>query len=179
MKISVISWVVLCLLLFAGLGLCQEALPAAGKTTLKLVSGDTMTGTVGSVRDGSVSLVTEFGTVRVPVAKLSEETKAKLGITGNVDVESLKTRIRELEDLVTRLREENASLRQAAAAKPAALPAAATGGSGIRPAPPAADGGGYKLSSTGKRHNSRCRYFGSAGRACSASEGVACKICGG
>jgi hypothetical protein len=35
-------------------------------------------------------------------------------------------------------------------------------------------------SSSGKRHNSSCRYYGTTkGRACSSTEGVACKVCGG
>jgi hypothetical protein len=98
-----------------------------------------------------------------------------------VDADGLRARIRELEDLVVRLREENAGLRHGAT--PAGQ--TATGGTspGARPtsAPSAGDGGGgaYKISNTGKRHNSRCRYFNSAGRAGSATEGVACKLCGG
>lgn len=40
---------------------------------------------------------------------------------------------------------------------------------------------GYWLtSSTGKRHNPRCRYYGSSkGHPCKSSEGTACKVCGG
>ena len=42
------------------------------------------------------------------------------------------------------------------------------------------ESGGYWLSSTGKRHNSSCRYYKSSkGRACGAKDGVACKVCGG
>ena len=37
----------------------------------------------------------------------------------------------------------------------------------------------YRLSKTGKRHNSKCRYYYSKGRSCSKDEGVACKVCGG
>jgi TPR repeat protein len=36
----------------------------------------------------------------------------------------------------------------------------------------------WTLSSTGKRHNNRCRYFGS-GKSCGQNDGVACKVCGG
>ena len=40
--------------------------------------------------------------------------------------------------------------------------------------------GDYWLSSTGKRHNSSCRYYKSSkGRPCGATDGVACKTCGG
>lgn len=42
------------------------------------------------------------------------------------------------------------------------------------------EGGEYWLSSTGKRHNSSCRYYKSSkGRPCGAKDGVACKTCGG
>lgn len=150
------------------------------KVTIKLVSGEVMTGTAGTVRDGSLSLITEYGPVRIPVEKLSVETKTKLGIGKEADAEGLRTRIRELEDLVARLREENASLRRGAApAIQPALSGAAAGARATPSSPPATEGGGYRISSTGKRHNSRCRYFNSAGRAGSANEGVACKICGG
>lgn len=162
----------------AASGYGQDA--SATRATIKLVSGEMMTGTVGSVRDGSLSLTTEYGAVRIPVEKLSPETKTKLGIGVEVDAESLRVRIRELEDLVTRLREENATLRRGAS--PAVQPEISGGTAGVRSTPSAAatpEGGGYKISSTGKRHNSRCRYFNSAGRAGSANEGVACKVCGG
>jgi hypothetical protein len=40
--------------------------------------------------------------------------------------------------------------------------------------------GEYWLSSTGKRHNSSCRYYKSSkGRPCGKNDGVACKNCGG
>ncbi len=42
------------------------------------------------------------------------------------------------------------------------------------------EAGDYWLSSTGKRHNSSCRYYKSAkGRACGPKDGTACKTCGG
>jgi hypothetical protein len=159
------------------------AIPAAGEVvTLNLVSGDTLTGTVSGIRDGEVSLATDYGVVRVPAEKLSGESKRLLGISpaaSGGEVESLRTRVRELEALVARLREENAAMRrgaapagannQAAPAAPQAAPAPAAAGSAT----------GFRLSSTGKRHNARCRYFSSNGRACGPSEGVACKVCGG
>ena len=42
----------------------------------------------------------------------------------------------------------------------------------------ASTGLGHSISSTGKRHNSRCRYYGT-GKPCGAGDGIACKICGG
>jgi hypothetical protein len=38
----------------------------------------------------------------------------------------------------------------------------------------------FWMSSTGKRHNPTCRYYGTGkGHQCGPTEGVACKICGG
>lgn len=177
MKIPFLALVVACMALFAPCGVGAEAPQAGAKVTLKLVGGDTITGTVGAVKDGAVSVGTEYGAIRVPVGKLSAESRTALGITDNADAESLRKRIAELEELVTRLREENAGLRKGVAT--ASQPTTGGAASGVSQAPPAAEGMAYKLSSTGKRHNSRCRYFNSAGRACSATEGVACKVCGG
>ena len=180
MKAPVSILATVCSVLLVSWSPAVEPTAASVKTTIKLVSGDTMTGTVGTVKDGSLSLITEYGPVRVPVERLSAETKAKLGISESPDDQALKTRIKELEDLVARLREENATLRRSAA--PAIQPAIGGATPSVRssstPAP-AAEAGGYRISTTGKRHNSRCRYFNSAGRAGSATEGVACKICGG
>lgn len=169
------------------LGFGQDA-PAA-KATIKLVSGEVMTGTVGAVRDGSLSLITEYGPVRIPVDKISPESKAKLGISSAAaNAEAMTVRISELENLVEKLREENAALRRNAAAPPvqpviggsgisgnsgAASKTGATAGNGSEAA------GAHRMSTTGKRHNSNCRYFDSKGRACGPNEGVACKICGG
>ena len=68
---------------------------------------------VGSVRDGSLSLITEYGSVRIPLDRITPESNTKLGIYSYVvSSEVMAARIRELEDLVTRLREENAALRR-------------------------------------------------------------------
>lgn len=45
-------------------------------------------------------------------------------------------------------------------------------------APPAGAPTGYSLSLQGVRHNSRCKFY-SPDRACAATDGRACKICGG
>lgn len=178
MKTPILTWMLLCLLVSAPAVTSQVSQAASGKVTLKLITGESMTGTMGDVRDGSVSLITDYGPVRVPLEKLAVETKTKLGISDKADVESLGIRIRELEDLVARLREENATLRLAASGQPAPTVQPATG-EGIVTNPPSADGAKYRLSSSGKRHNSRCRYYSSKGADCGASAGVACKICGG
>ena len=152
------------------------------KVTVELTSGDKITGTVSGIRDGSVCLITDFGVVRVPMEKLSEASRKQLGIGKESDVASLRQRIAELEQLVEKLREENAMLRRKTGqGSPTIQPLTGGGNAGIQPAESnSVEGGGYWLSSTGKRHNSRCRYYKkSKGRPCGPSEGVACKICGG
>ncbi len=180
-KTKIASLAVTCSLLFVGEGSAVEPAATTGKQTIKLVGGDTMTGSIGAVRDGSLSLITEYGPVRIPVEKLSAETKTQLKISGEVDADGLRARIRELGDLVVRLREENAGLRRGATPVVQTATGGTSPGARPTPAPSAGDGGGgaYKILNTGKRHNSRCRYFNSAGRAGSATEGVACKVCGG
>jgi hypothetical protein len=173
---------VLMLVLIGWLGTgSQVGAQEAAKSTVKLVSGEVMSGTVGAVKDGSLSLITEYGPVRIPLEKISPESRAKLGISGDAaNTAALAARVRELEALVERLREENATLRRAGASPVAANPAVSrvTQSSGASVENPGV-GTGYRISSTGKRHNSRCRYYNSAGRAGTASEGVACKVCGG
>lgn len=107
-------------------------------------------------------------------------------------------------DEVTALRIENAKLRaenqrlrdllirgmeaqRAAPAAPAA-PAVPVQRSNLVPSTPAQRASGtadatlshWMTSSSGKRHNSRCRWYGTTnGRKCGPSDGVACQKCGG
>jgi hypothetical protein len=65
---------------------------------------------------------------------------------------------------------------------PSASPAAPTSPSPVRLAPskPSSAAEYWITTSSGKRHNSGCRYFQtSRGRPGGATEGTACKICGG
>ena len=49
-----------------------------------------------------------------------------------------------------------------------------------QPAKSAVEKSYWMTSSSGKRHNNRCRYYGtSKGRQCGPTEGTACKVCGG
>ncbi len=73
-----------------------------------------------------------------------------------------------------------------AAGKPVARNVNLAGGGSNSSAPSAISGSALPdsasvwISSSGKRHNSRCRFFNSGkGREGSATEGVPCKICGG
>jgi hypothetical protein len=178
MKAPLLVWILFCLLVLSPSATSQATDRGSAKVTLKLVTGETMTGKVSGVKDGSVSLITDYGPVRVPVEKLAAETKSQLGISDKVDVESLRSRILELEDLVARLREENANLRRSASSPPTPVVQPPTA-AGVRTSASSTDGVKYRMSSSGKRHNSRCRYYSSEGRECGPSDGVACKICGG
>ena len=87
---------------------------------------------------------------------------------------ALRRKITELEGALRKLQEENAQLRRQLAeperrtAKPAGMPAK------VLPE------GARWISTTGKRHNASCRYYGQGkGRDGKLGEGVACKICGG
>ncbi|MEK7954306.1 bZIP transcription factor [Luteolibacter soli] len=149
---------------------------------LSLVGGDSITGTVSGVKNGEVSLITDYGVIRVPVAKLTEDSRKKLGISADANVAQLEKRIAELEALVERLRAENAQLRRQPLPPSTPTPVQPLTGGGTNKVTPGqpAKAGGYWISSTGKRHNARCRYYAtSKGRSGSATEGVACKVCGG
>lgn len=176
----------LCLLAFTFRAPGQN--PAAGDTgsvKLSLVGGDTITGKVSGVQDGQVSVVTDYGAIRVPIAKLTEASKKTLGIQGETNVAQLQKKVSDLEVLVEKLRTENAQLRRQMTAAPTGGATGIqplTGGTSVKPSPggTAPKNGGYWISSTGKRHNANCRYYAtSKGRGGSATEGVACKICGG
>ena len=88
---------------------------------------------------------------------------------------------------VQTLRDENQKLRRLLATPTApampvkAAPAASPAGSdNAKPETSDAADTGYWLSSTGKRHNSKCRFYKTgSGHFCGATEGVACKVCGG
>lgn len=150
---------------------------------ISLVGGDTITGTVSGVADGNLSVITDYGVIRVPVERLTDESRKKLGITLDANVVQLQKRIAELEALVERLRAENAELRRQPLPTPTPTqiqPLTGSGGTNeVTPNQPA-QAGAFWISSTGKRHNARCRYHGTGkGRSGSATEGQACKICGG
>jgi hypothetical protein len=104
--------------------------------------------------------------------------------------------VAELQRQVIKLQNENDALRReikalrqrffsedsAPATQPEAVPAARSAANIIPPpASVTSQEAGYWLTtSTGKRHNKRCRYYEhSKGRACGPGDGTACKACGG
>jgi hypothetical protein len=158
-------------------------------TSVKLKDGSVIKGEVSPLQSSNptqVVVTTDFGVMRLPVEKLSDESRKALGIGQPLSAAQYEARIAQLEEKIRALDEENARLRRAGTSTAGTggntTPAPSLRPSSLTPAPakgaPAASGLSYSLSSTGKRHNSRCRYYGT-GRACSATDGVACKICGG
>lgn len=155
---------------------------ADGVTDISLLDGSRLKGRIVSMTASEVTVMSDLGTFRVPLDKLTAESRLAVSQAGKPDAEALLRRIAELEAKVSQLQQENEALRRQAASVPVpgyAGPAARS----LTPSapsspPPAVAAGSHSISSTGKRHNSGCRYFGS-GRSCGPNEGIACKICGG
>jgi hypothetical protein len=156
--------------------------PAAdAPTDLTLLDGSRIKGRIMSSTASEVTVLSDFGVLRIALDKLSAESKASLAQASKPDVDALLKRISELEGRVAQLQQENDTLKRnpsqvpvAPAFRPSATQSLTPGeNTTTRPA-----GASYTVSSTGKRHNSSCRYFGT-GRSAGANEGVACKICGG
>ena len=177
----------LCILFFATLsGFAFAEGPIAD---LLLNDGSKIKGRVMSVTASEVTVISDFGVLRLDLQKLTPETRAKLTEGTQADSKALLQRIAELEAKVSQLQQENEQLRRNAMASstvtrtPMYTPSPATGvrslssgtGSGVTSQSAT---GSHTISSTGKRHNSGCRFFGS-GRSCGPTEGIACKICGG
>lgn len=160
---------------------------AEAPSTLKLLDGSSINGRVMSSTAVEVTIMSDFGVFRIPLAKLTEESRKAL--TANMpapDNQALLARIAELEAKVSQLERENAALKSAALASAAPRPytvpnSFSASDSTMRTGTGTATGvrtSSTTISSTGKRHNSSCRYYGT-GRACGPTEGIACKICGG
>lgn len=162
-----------------------------GVLTLKLVDGSVVQGEIVAQGEKEITVRTEFGVVRLPRAKLTAESKVLLGKTGGDEatkIAALRQRIAELEDELAAMKAENDELRKRLASTSAASTSPAgtlgirgsSGGDSKARPKPEISGSHWMTSSSGKRHNSGCRYFRtSKGRPCGPSDGVACKICGG
>lgn len=160
---------------------------AAGQITLELKSGSKIKGELVSWDGEQATVKADFGEVKLSKAQLSQEALSELSLS-SADASALKAKITELQAIVESLRRDNAALREqlagavarrVAAPVPAPMPVGAMGFAA--PSAGAADvSGGYWISSTGKRHNANCRYYQtSKGRPGAATEGTACKVCGG
>ena len=168
---------------FAALVCLLPVLAAEAPMELNLTDGSRIKGRVMSSSGSDITVTSDLGVIRIPMEKLTLESRRAVAEATKPDVDSLLKKVAELEARVSQLQQENESLRRQMAARPASVGNAA-GSSALAPSatspgtPSAAPAGGHSISSTGKRHNSGCRYFGS-GRLCTPNEGTACKICGG
>jgi hypothetical protein len=159
----------------------------SAQITLELTGGSVIKGDLVSWNGQQAVVKAEFGSLTFKREQLSQATLQRLELLSG-DPQKLAARIVELEATVESLRKDNAALRQqlqaaTAIARPAAPPpdpAPTVAARSITPASNISSQNGlsYTISSTGKRHNSRCRYYGS-GRPCGPTEGIPCKICGG
>ncbi len=148
---------------------------------LNLLDGSRIKGRVMSATASDVTFMTDFGVSRIPLEKLTPESRQAVTMGAKPDVDALLRRVSELEAKVSQLQQENESLRRQAVATPTPTYRPPTGAQSLSPpgsTPQPAAGVSHTISSTGKRHNSGCRYFGS-GRSCGPTDGIACKICGG
>lgn len=167
----------LCMVLFAG-----GAHAADAPIDISLMDGSKLKGRVMSSNGAEITVMSDLGVFRIPLEKLTPESRQAVTQATKPDVDALLRKVAELEAKVSQLQQENESLRRqmAVAPSPGYRPSGAQSLTPSSPTPtrPPATGGSFTISSTGKRHNSGCRYFG-AGRSCGPTEGVACKICGG
>jgi hypothetical protein len=153
--------------------------------TIELQSGSRIKCELVDWDGENATIKTEFGTLTLSKSQLSESSLQSLAVSSE-DAAALKAKINDLRSVIESLRRDNAALREqlTAGGTSATATTPRTNYSGFSPAAgyssPAAQTGGYWISSTGKRHNSNCRYFQtSKGRPGTPDEGVACKICGG
>ena len=167
--------ILICALLCIGTSIGADAALDIG-----LMDGSKIKGRVMSTTASEVTVMSDLGVFRIPLEKLTPESRQAITAGSKPDVDALLKRIAELEGKVSQLQQENEALRRQVVAsptptyRPSGASSFAPSGSSSQPTA----GGSYTISSTGKRHNSGCRYFGS-GRSCGATDGIACKICGG
>jgi hypothetical protein len=166
--------------------LASIAAALAAPITLELSGGSVIKGDLISWNGQQAVVKAEVGSMTLKRDQLSPGTIRRLELLSG-DPQKLSERIAELEATVESLRKDNAALRQqlqvATTAQPLSpAPAAsrevAPRANSLASSASAATNISYTISSTGKRHNSRCRYYGS-GRHCGPTDGIACKICGG
>lgn len=154
----------------------------ATPSELSLSDGSRLKGRAMSATASEVTVMTEFGVLRIALDKLTAESRAAVTAGSKPDTAALLQRIAELEAKVAQLQTENESLRRTATTpapssfRPLGLSSGAT--TSTSAGSTETDTRLHTISSAGKRHNSGCRYYGS-GRACGPTDGIACKICGG
>lgn len=153
--------------------------PLAAESTaivdVRLIDGSVLKGVVTSRSPQDITLRTTDGTLRIAASRMTQASRDAL--LGPEDPAACQARVRDLESQVRALELENQDLRKRLAERVAVAPQSLSAPRGDASRSSAA-GQSYTISSTGKRHNSRCRYYGT-GRAGGSTEGIACKVCGG
>ncbi len=169
-------------MIIVGIFAMALSLAADSVVDISLLDGSKLKGRVMSATASEITVMSDLGVFRIPLEKLTPESRQAVTVASKPDVDALLRKVAELEARISQLQQENETLRRQVAATPSPgyRP---SGAQSLTPSPPTptgppAAGGRFTISSTGKRHNSGCRYFGT-GRSCSSNEGTACKICGG
>jgi hypothetical protein len=182
-----------------------RAAPSVGPPSrIELTNGTVVYGNLLTKSGAGITFISSDGnTYKVERRWLTANTIAALGLPleqttaarasspaaaeASSDAATLRQKIADLEQTVGTLRDDNAALRQqlrTPATKLSATPATPA----PTPQPPSSsnpsaaqdNSQAFWLSSTGKRHNKRCRYYGTGrGHPCGPNDGVPCKICGG
>lgn len=182
-------------IIIAVLLLCSPLLSMAAPVTLELHGGSTFKGELIKWDGETAHLKAEFGEISLKKVQLTQKSIDML-TTQSGDTSGLRARVVELEKTVESLMRDNAALRvqlqgqkgpaQAVAPETTSglsrlsAPVAETTKTASSQTTSSASDASYWISSTGKRHNSNCRYFKtSKGAPGSAGQGTACKICGG
>ncbi|MDX2111160.1 MAG: hypothetical protein SFY80_13070 [Verrucomicrobiota bacterium] len=160
---------------------------------VELVDGSTINGEVSEVTENGCKLTNAMGIFILKREALTAESQENAGfvprtvpISPASEIDVLKAEIHSLRATIESLKKENGQLRKQLATKPQDPTVAAKKGEGKTVSdngtlPPAEqESTGFWLAKSGKRHNTKCRYYQTGqGHSCGAEDGVACKICGG
>lgn len=183
-------FVVVCIFCLAAvLGLAQSSHRTAEDVVeAELLDGSSVKGVVVARSANEITLHTEIGTLGIQTNKLTAESKQRLFTESISSFDHCATIVR-LEARIAALEAENQDLCKrlvgalitpsSSSLSPKSGPARSTPSTVGRTT--RSDAGNrltYALSSTGKRHNSRCRHH-KTGTLCGPNQGVACKTCGG
>src|SRR5690606_4613695 len=135
----------------------------AAPVSIELSGGSIVNGELLSWDGKDVQVKAEFGTITFKREQLSQKSLDRLDLQSG-DPQKLAAKILDLEATVASLRRDNAALRQQLAQAPVSQPSSLTSSVAASRSPELTSEStvlSYSRSSTGKRHNSNCRYFGS------------------
>ncbi len=183
-----------------------QVAPAENTTRIELTNSTAMFGTILTKSASGITFKTLDGSVyKIGRNLLTNQTITALGLpdkqsatstlstptpsttTTTDDAASLRQKNADLEQTITALRNDNAQIREQLRALSGKSSTAVPNSPTATQRPPVNSNStnldqsqAYWISSTGKRHNKNCRYYGTGrGRPCGPNDGVPCKICGG